>query len=224
MYNVIWLPIIIVIVADNPSPELSAILDNAVVHAASNRETNPSDSQTADSNGLSAVVAADTDFDTNVKLLPDWVVSGLSREPESIDPRFIISSSQEFDVEMCHADISDRLLDETRAFLDKYVLDSRSADIPFLTKDYVNNHFLQSNPDRTYVQTINRPSGESFRVFKELSIPESCLKDLLQWERNQRTQQVTYAIGGVGAVAVVLLGGFSSLIGLFMPRPNKASM
>ncbi len=93
--------------------------------------------------------------------------------------------------------------------------------MPYLTDDYIKREILSLNPERTLTKTLTRPGGDMFQIYRQLTIPSSEVKKLVEYERSIVAGERSVEVG-VGAASIVgLVGGISGLLGL-LARREKA--
>lgn len=154
--------------------------------------------------------------------LPDWLTETEGNQEKSGDHSFLVITIPHTDVAACEEELKEKLPTEVKAFIDKNLLRHIDADsVPYLTDDYIRREILSLNPERTLTKTLTRPGGDMFQIYRQLTIPSSEVKKLVEYERSIVAGERSVEVG-VGAASIVgLVGGISGLLGL-LARREKA--
>ena len=150
---------------------------------------------------------------------PEWVKNGLVLGE---DHRLAISSSLFPDREQCAEDLKSRLMNEVRSYLDKHVLElTNSAQLPELTQEYVESHWVVAN--RVFDNVQDRASGTYHQLWMELRISSEQLEVVRGWEKSQIRETRTKQVGVLGGLGIAAITVFSGLIGV-LARREKAKL
>ncbi|MCU0711277.1 MAG: hypothetical protein MUC43_04400 [Pirellula sp.] len=157
--------------------------------------------------------------------LPAWLTATEDRAESDGDHSFLVITIPQPDVAACEEELKEKLPAEVHAFIDTNILRHIEANtVPFLTNDYIKKEILSLNPDRTFTKTLARPGGEMFQIYRQLTIPSSEVKRLVEYERSVVAGERSVKVG-VGAASVIgVVGGLSALLGLMARREKSKGL
>ena len=145
---------------------------------------------------------------------PEWVKNGLVFGD---DNHLVISSSVFPELSQCEEDLRSRLLNEVHVYLDKHVLEAKTASmLDYLTYEYVEENWIV--PNKRFDNVSHRPSGTYHQLWIELQISSNELEKIRQWERSVFREQRTKQVGVLGGIGIAILTVFSGLVGVLARR------
>jgi hypothetical protein len=154
--------------------------------------------------------------------LPAWLMEGEDAEEKNGDHRFLVVTIPHTDVAACDEELKEKLPAEVHSFIDKNILRHIDADsVPFLTSDYIKREILSLNPDRTFTKTLVRPGGDMFQIYRQLTIPSSAVKRLVEYERSIVAGERSVEVGIGAAMLLGAVGTVSGFLGLLARREKS---
>jgi hypothetical protein len=157
--------------------------------------------------------------------MPSWLMDSEGVEEKNGDHKFLVVTIPQSDVAACDEELKEKLPAEVHTFIDKNILRHIDADsVPFLTNDYIKKEILSLNPDRTFTKTLVRPGGDMFQIYRQLTIPSSEVKRLVEYERSVVAGERSVEVG-LGAAAVLgVVGAMSGFLGLLARREKSKGL
>jgi hypothetical protein len=154
--------------------------------------------------------------------LPSWLTDPDDKEEKNGDHSFLVVTIPQADVAACAEELSEKLPAEVHSFIDKNILRHIDADsVPFLTSDYIKKEILSLNPERSFTKTLVRPGGEMFQIYRQLTIPASEVKRLVEYERSVVAGERSVEVGLGAAALLGVIAAMSGFLGL-LARSEKS--
>ena len=157
--------------------------------------------------------------------LPSWLTELDDKEEKNGDHSFLVVTIPQADVAACTEELNEKLPAEVHSFIDKNILRHIDADsVPFLTSDYIKKEILSLNPDRSFTKTLVRPGGEMFQIYRQLTIPSSEVKRLVEYERSVVAGERSVEVGLGAAALLGAIAAMSGFLGLLARREKSKGL
>lgn len=154
--------------------------------------------------------------------LPAWLMDSGDDEEKNGEHKFLVVTIPQADVAACDEELKEKLPAEVHSFIDKNILRHIDADsVPFLTNDYIKKEILSLNPERTFTKTLVRPGGDMFQIYRQLTIPSTEVKRLVEYERGVVAGERSVQVGFVAAVLLGAVGSVSGILGMLARREKS---